>query len=153
MQSALFFLTTEYCPLLSPVHFSSCCLSYSISLFLSPHLLLDIFHTHRCCPHIHPLQLHPKCIAVKCPSLHLYTPVTYGSRWPIICTGHPSSCCCHLPSGSSLPLVIPLGYVATFRDSSTLPVNMYRVLENINSISKSHICCSHLSYTQQQLCL
>ena len=81
-------------------------------------------------------------------SLVQYMSVTYGSQWPIICTGHPSSWCCHLPLGSSLPLVIPLGYFTTFRDSSTLPLNMYRVLENINSISKSHICYSHLSYKQ-----
>lgn len=47
--------------------------------------------------------------------------VTYGSRWPIICTGHLSSLCCRLPLGSSRPLVIPLGYFTTFRDSSTLP--------------------------------
>jgi len=148
LQSPLFLLTTEYRPLLSPLHYNSCCLLYSISLFLSPQLLVDIYHTHRCCPHIHPLQLHPKCIVVKWPSFHLYISVTYGSRRPIICTGHPSSWCCHLPLGSSLPLVIPLGYFTPFRDSSTLPVNMYRALENINSISKSHMCCSHLSYTQ-----
>ena len=107
--------------MLSPVHYSYCCRLYSISLFPSPQLLVDIFHTHRCFPHIHPLQLHPKCIAVKRPSFHLYMSVTYGSRWPIICTGHPSSWCCHLPLGSTLPLVIPLGYFTTFLTAPLCP--------------------------------
>jgi hypothetical protein len=118
---------------------------HSISLFLSPQLLVDIFHTHRFFPHIRPLQLYPKCIAVKWPSFHLYICLwRMGPGGQLFVQVILQACAATYHWGhpclwSSLLVTSP-----RFVTAPLCPCPLYRVFENINSNSKSHICCSQL---------